>query len=237
MSARISSRRRDRRRRTALRAALVAGVLLVTGGAVYAGLARDESTPTAGATRSASASASPSPTPLSSLDLSGLPIARAPFCDVLDRGDVEEALGSPVAATAHYDSGDRVRITAGVTDVAHEFDCTFSAADGTQARAWVFAEPVTARVAGALAAESLREPGCAPATGTPTFGTPGAATLCRTGRPVTSTVTLRGLFGDAWLTCRLQAPAPVTAPATAQGTVERAAQWCVRVATTLGARR
>jgi hypothetical protein len=232
MPERTSPRRRDRRRRTAQRSALVAGVLLVTGGAVYAGLEAGRPAPTAGPQRSAPATADPSPTPLGSLDLSGLPVARAPFCNLLDREDVEEALGSPVAATAHYDSGDRVRITTGVTDVAHEFDCTFAAADGTQARAWVFAGPVTARAARSLTAESSREPGCSVVGAGPTYGTPGVTTRCRTGRAAATAVTLRGLFGDAWLTCRLAAPGP----ADARGTVQRAEQWCVRVATTLGAR-
>ena len=52
-------------------------------------------------------------------------------------------------------------------------------------------------------------------------------------RPQPASVTLRGLFGDAWLTCRLSTPGTVGG---ATQTVRRAEQWCVRVATTLGAR-
>jgi hypothetical protein len=46
-------------------------------------------------------------------------------------------------------------------------------------------------------------------------------------------VTRRGLFGDAWLSCQLSAPGPGTTDAV---TVRRAQEWCVRLATTLGAR-
>ncbi len=62
-----------------------------------------------------------------------------------------------MSGTAHYDSGDRVPLATGLTDVSHEFDCTFDAADGTQARAWVFAEPVTAAVGRSIVREACRE--------------------------------------------------------------------------------
>jgi hypothetical protein len=65
----------------------------------------------------------------------------------------------------------------------------------------------------------------------PTFGTPSAATVCRERKPARTTVTLRGLFGDAWLSCELRTPGDVVGQA-----VQRNEQFCVRVATTLGAR-
>jgi hypothetical protein len=169
---------------------------------------------------------------MASLDLSGLPIDRADFCSRLDQGDVEDALGGAVTDTTHYGSGDRVAMAPGVVDVSHEYDCTYDAADGTQARAWVFAEPVTTSVGRGIVREARAEQGCRPLERAPTFGTPSVGTLCRVARPEARAVTLRGLFGDAWLSCRLSTPGPDDA----LGTVQRAEQWCVRVATTLGAR-
>jgi hypothetical protein len=199
----------------ALTAAVVAvGLVVLTGG--------EDDDP--------SARPSPSPTRLDKVDLSDLPIARQPFCAALDEGDVEDALGTPVSATGHYDSGDRVRLTAAVRDLSHEYNCTFSGSAGTQARAWVFAEPVTARVATRIAAQARSAKGCRPVQAAPTFGTPTVSTLCQAGG--SRVVSLRGLFGDAWLTCQLTAPATEAAPET----VRRAEQWCVRVATTVGAR-
>ena len=229
--ARRGARTQARRRRSARRVVLVVLALLVTGGVVYAGLQARDPEPT----RTSAPKGSPTPSPsesLASVDLSDLPIERTAFCDRLDEGDVEDALGGTVSGTAHYDSGDRVPLATGLTDVSHEFDCTFDAADGTQARAWVFAEPVTAAIGRSIVREARAEKGCTVLDKAPAYGTPSVATLCRTAKPATQAVALRGLFGDAWLTCRLSAPG---APAEAEVT-SRAEQWCVRVATTLGAR-
>ena len=229
--ARRGSRTRARRRRSARRVLLVVLALIVTGGVVYAGLQLRDPAPTA----SPGPTTTPAPTssePLASLDLSGLPIERKAFCDRLDEGDVEDGLGAPVSSTGHYDSGDKVPLATGLTDVSHEFNCTFVAADGTQARAWVFAEPVTAAVGKSIVREASAEKGCTVVDRAPTYGTPSVTTLCRTGNPASRAVTLRGLFGDAWLSCRLSAPGTVPAA----DVTRRGEQWCVRVATTLGAR-
>jgi hypothetical protein len=169
---------------------------------------------------------------MASLDLSQLPIERSDFCNRLDEGDVEDALGGPATDTAHYGSGDRVTLAPGVVDVSHEYNCTYDAGDGTQARVWVFAEPVTASVGNGIVRDARAESGCRPLRKAPTFGTPAIGTICRTTKPEARAVTLRGLFGDAWLSCRLSTPGS----ADVLGTVQRAEQWCVRVATTLGAR-
>jgi len=205
--------------------------LLATGAVVYVGLDRRAADPPPRSSAQPTPSLSPS-APLRSVDLSHLPIERQPFCDELASDDVERALGSPVAGTYHYDDGDRRKITASLTDVAHEYNCTYAAADGTQARAWVFAQPVLPGVAAGLARDAVREPQCGRLEDAPTFGTPAVATVCRQRRPPAVAVTLSGLFGDAWLSCQLTTPAPGTAAAT----VTRADQWCVKVATTLGAR-
>ena len=194
------ARRRARRGRLVRRVAGLVLALLVTGAAVYVGV-RDGA-PNGDGQAAAHPTPSPSstpPTPLASLDLSGLPIERADFCGRLDRADVEEALGGPVTGTAHYGSGDRVALVPGVVDVSHEFNCTYDAGDGTQARAWVFAEPVATSVAGGIVRESRAESGCRPLQRAPRFGTPSIATICRSTKPESRAVTLRGLFGDAWM--------------------------------------
>jgi hypothetical protein len=225
------ARRRARRRRVVRRVAVLALALMLTGAAVYVGVRNGAPQGDARAAHP-SPSSSPTATPMASLDLSGLPIERTEFCGRLDRGDVEDALGGPATDTAHYGSGDRVALTPGVVDVSHEYNCTYDAGDGTQARVWVFAEPVTASVGSGIVREARAESGCRPLRKAPTFGTPAIGTICRTTKPEGRAVTLRGLFGDAWLSCRLSRPGSDDV----LGTVRRAEQWCVRVATTLGAR-
>ena len=224
------ARRRAGRSGGLRRVVAVVLAVAVTAGVVYVGIRLgrpDRGTPSAAPT----ASASDSSTPLASMDLSALPIERGPFCDVLDEGDVESALGGPVSDTGHYQSGDRAVLSTGVTDVSHEFNCTFEASTGARGRVWVFAEPVRPPVARALARDSRSEKGCDPVEQAPAYGTPSVATLCEDTKPPESAVTLQGLFGDAWLSCQLSTPGVST-----EETVRRAEQWCVEVATTLGAR-
>jgi hypothetical protein len=234
MSARARTRRgaraRARRRRRWRRIAVLALALAVTAAVVYAGTRGDGGGPAADPSGSP-ASPSPSATPSASVDLSALPIARQPFCDRIDDGDVEEALGGPVSSTYHYGNGDRRRLAPGLSDVSHEYNCTFAAADGTEARVWVFAQPVSRAVGTSIARDALRAKGCDRVPSAPTFGTPTAATVCEERKPVRTTVTLRGLFGDAWLSCALGTPG-----STVTETEQRNEQFCVRVATTLGAR-
>jgi hypothetical protein len=216
------------------RVAVLLVALVATGAVVYVGLRADVPVPRQAATPSPTPTATS--TPLAGLDLSGLPIERAPFCDAIDPDDVVTALGGPVSRTSNYDSGDRATLATGLTDVAHEYNCGYSAATGTQARAWVFAAPVTEGTARSLARELTGGTGCRPVLGGPQFGTPSAATRCQTSSPKGVVVTLRGLFGDAWLSCQLSTPASGVAATGASVTERRAEQWCVRLATTLGAR-
>lgn len=226
--ARGGARRTARRRRPVRRAVVPTVALLVSGGAVYVGLLGGSDSGPAPTARD-SATARPSTSPTGDLDLSALPIARAPFCDRLDEDDVEEALGGPVARTGQYDDGDRVRLDNGVTDVADEHNCTFTAADGTQARAWVFSAPVSRGEARGMVRDAGRERGCSRRPDPMTYGRPSVVTVCREagGRAVT----MRGLFGDAWLTCRLSSPDRNAG----RELVRRGQRWCVDIATTLGA--
>jgi hypothetical protein len=57
----------------------------------------------------------------------------------------------------------------------------------------------------------------------PAFGEPSRA--CRTQAGGVVTYTFRGLFGDAWLTCRL------VVGAGEEETPDRADRWCAAVAT------
>ena len=71
------------------------------------------------------ASPSASEPPVSRVDLSGLPVARAAFCDLLDQESIGDALGGTVIGTDHYGNGDEVNITPDLEDISHEFNCTY----------------------------------------------------------------------------------------------------------------
>jgi hypothetical protein len=202
--------------------------VLLSGTVVAVGL-RGTSDPTDGPPK---APAAVPPTRLHQLDLSGLPITRAPFCGQIDDRAVTAALGAPVAQATSYRSGERAQLAPGLRDIAHENGCRFDATGGEQARAWVFAERVLPSRARRIAAQVARAKGCSRATGTPVFGTPSVALVCRTGRPAATAASLRGLFGDAWLTCQVSSPSTGNEPRT----LHRAVRWCVHVAAVLGAR-
>jgi hypothetical protein len=218
--------RRQRRARRGRWPLLALLAVAVTGTAVLLGLRSD---PTA--ERPVEPAPKPAPTALRNVDLSGLPIPRAPFCDKVDDKFLVAALGGAVTHTEHYGSGSRAQLAPGVRDIAHEYNCTWVGAAGASARAWVFAEPVQPAEARTLARDQARVRGCEPATGGPTFGSPSVTVACRAGDGRT-TVTLSGLFGDAWFSCQLTR---TDAGATAQA-LRRTARWCVHVAATLGAR-
>ena len=176
------------------------------------------------------ASAGASPQALESLDLSNVPVARRPFCDALQPDDVRAALGGPVRGSTHYVPGQLASLGPGLRDVAHEYDCTFRGDAGAEARTWVFAAPAGRPLAASMTRTARDRPGCLLVPRAPTFGRPGVTTDCPAARGAGRTVSLRGLFGDAWLTCQL------TSRAAEPDVVRRAERWCVTVATTAGAR-
>ena len=198
--------------------------LLVVAGVGYAVL-RDPRSDAGPATPTAR------PTPLSDVDVSHLPIPRGPFCAALKQDDIEAALAGPVTRTGHYDSGARATLATGLTDIAHEYNCGYSAASGAEARAWVFAAPMTRSAAVALLRKSPAA-GCRQLSDGPRFGAPSAASVCRAGTGAPTVVTLRGLFGGSWLSCQLTTPRGAATP----DPVRRAERWCVQVATTVGSR-
>ena len=207
---------------------MVALAVLVTAGIVAYVLGSDgSSTPAAATTPSAS------PSPQHTVGLSHLPIPRARFCDWIGDSAVRQALGGAISEQVNYNSGDRVEVVPGVTDVAHEYDCTFNGVKGGQARAWVFAPPVDRAGADRLVRLARAQHGCTPLSGGPRYGAPTVSTACdtRLGDVPVKQVTLSGLFTDAWFSCQVSVPRASTAVAR-----KTAEQWCVHVATTLGAR-
>jgi hypothetical protein len=168
----------------------------------------------------ASPTRSEASTPLESLSTVGLVVQRDAFCSGIGPAALQDALGGSDYRGSSYNNGDPARLTAGTKDVAHEFDCTWRTSDGTIARAWVFAPPVTRPQARQLAKASLRR-GCA-ATHGAAFGKPSVATRCTTPKGVDDGYF--GLFGDAWLSCTLGARKPEPADLT-----ERTSRWCAAV--------
>jgi hypothetical protein len=164
-------------------------------------------------------------TPLASYATDRVAVVRAAFCEELPPEAVEAALDGSAAATTTYENGERTRLAPGLRDVAHEYGCTYESEDGTTARAWLFAPPVTAQRAGELAERARTARGCRSDEKGPRFGQPSLALVCDAGGEVT--VSYRGLFGDAWLSCSVSAPAGNVAEA---DLVDRAGRWCVQVA-------
>jgi len=159
-------------------------------------------------------------TPLADVDTTALVVPRAPFCDRVDPAAVERALGRAAGDLSAYRSGQRIKISDDVADVVHEFGCRWDAG-GAAAEAWVFAPPVTRDRAAGLVREVREGGGCADQ---PAFGAP--SVTCRSQAAGHVTFTVRGLFGDAWLSCRLTLDA-----ADHEATHDRAGRWCAAVAT------
>lgn len=163
--------------------------------------------------------------PLASFDTSALVVARTSFCPGLGSEQVADALGGDVESSSSYANGETARLTRRVRDVAHEFNCTWHTADGTTARAWVFAPPVTRERATDLVDGAVNSRGCTPIADAPAFGLPSAGLVCVS--PTATEASYRGLFGDAWLSCSIAAPTSVAR----DELVDRTGRWCVAVAT------
>lgn len=160
-------------------------------------------------------------TDLADFDSSAAVVQRGAFCDLIPDEAVDEALDGAEADLTAYDNGAETDALPG-GDVAHEYGCRF-AADGSEARAWVFAPPVTEKRAQALVKASSTR-GCRAEPDAPAYGEPSVALVCASGDR--REVSYRGLFGDAWLTCSLAAPSG----AQEGDQVERAGRWCVAAA-------
>ncbi|GCD90969.1 hypothetical protein [Nocardioides sp. LS1] len=175
-----------------------------------------------GGSSSPDAAPSASVTKLSDLDTTAMVVARDAFCSGIGPDTLQSALGTTHYDGLAYNNGEHARLVRGVRDVAHEYDCTWRAQDGSVARAWVFAPPVTVDRASQLRDAAVGR-GCQ-GTKDAGFGKPSVATRC--GTPRGHFQGYYGLFGDAWLSCTLavpgkQEPADLT---------ERASDWCAAVA-------
>ncbi len=159
-------------------------------------------------------------TDLADFDSASAVVRRAPFCELVAPEAVADALGGTGELTAWGNGEEVAAVPEG--DVAHEYGCAFTGT-GAEARAWVFAPPVTRTRAQALVGATTAK-GCKATPGAAAFGTPSSATTCTSKDQ--RTVAWRGLFGDAWLTCTLTQGIA----ATEAGLVERAGRWCVAVA-------
>jgi len=156
-------------------------------------------------------------TALSDFATDGLSVARGEFCARVAPDAVTEALTGDAADSDTWANGDRTKLAAGVRDVAHEYGCSWTGADGTVASAWVFAPPVTPAQATALAKDARGADGCRPVADAPAYGARSVAVRCG------DEIAFHGLFGDAWLSCSLQTPG-------AQPDLDRGGRWCVAVA-------
>lgn len=161
-------------------------------------------------------------TDLADFDTAAAVVQRAPFCELVPDEAVSAALGAEAELTAYGNGEESEALPSG--DVAHEYGCLFNAGPTVgNARAWVFAPPVTAARAGQLVS-AARTAGCTAEAAAPAYGTPSLALSCTADGLVT--VSYRGLFGDAWLACSLTLPVA----SAGDDAVSRAGRWCVAVA-------
>ncbi|MEI7057568.1 hypothetical protein WBG06_17225 [Nocardioides sp. CCNWLW239] len=162
---------------------------------------------------------------LSTADTTTMHVRRGAFCERVPTEDATEALGGAATEKKAYNDGDQTVISSGVTDVAQEYGCIWTGPEdsATSARAWVFAPPVTLDWATQMTKSVPK--GCKAAS-SPAYGKPSVALTCVDAKKQ-PTVILRGLFGDAWLSCQLTGKAGEAA-ATVQ---KRASRWCLVTAT------
>jgi hypothetical protein len=160
-------------------------------------------------------------TPLGSYVTTGFAVPRADFCGLIAEETAARALEGSVVGTDAHVNGDRVEVAKGVTDVVHEFSCSWRGGDGTTVSAWVFAPPITASEARDLRRSVTRDRSCEAVSG-PEFGASSVPTVCHRGKGRTQ-VAFHGLFGDAWLSCA------ITGPGKPKALRARAAGWCVDV--------
>lgn len=189
----------------------VAALLLVP---VIAGCSSDEP----------SAESTATPTPIAKLDVGAVQLARATFCDQLPDTAVRRALGGDADSDESWANGDPLPGADGSGDVGHEIGCAWTGAGGSAARAWVFARPVDATLAGTLVGQAGRRKGCT-AERTPTFGSPAVLQTCTLTGGV-QRVRRAGLFGDTWLTCEVSGTS-------AEPLRGRADDWCAAVVAAL----
>jgi hypothetical protein len=183
-----------------------------------------------GCSKDEKAAPEPSPTPIASLNTAEMELPRIEFCQLVPDKAVEDAVGGKPTSDSSYGNGDEVGVTGIGNDVVHEIGCAWTGKNGSTARAWVFARPVTTDFGQSVIASGKKTKGCRTIAGPP-YGKPASTQLCRL---VGGQQRLRhaGLFGQTWLTCEL-----ATTGSTQTVLRDRADQWCSEVANALNTAR
>ncbi|HET7349425.1 MAG TPA: hypothetical protein VFJ28_00660 [Marmoricola sp.] len=173
----------------------------------------------------------PEPTPIDRLNTAAMQIPRIQFCPRIDPGAIADALGGEPDDDRSWGNGDEAPVLpGGRSDVVQELGCEWTTEDGVSARAWVFARPVTARLASRVVRDAAGQERCRTA-GNAGFGDPSYRQVCRVGD--TQRARRAGLFGQTWLTCELTVPASTPAREVDQ----RTDAWCVEVVNALNTSR
>jgi hypothetical protein len=173
----------------------------------------------------------PEPTPIGRLNTTAMQIPRIQFCPRIDPGAIADALGVEPDDDRSWGNGDEAQVLAGGrSDVVQELGCEWTTEDGASARAWVFARPVTPRLAAQVVRDAVGQRGCRTA-GNAGFGRPSYRQACRVDD--TQQVRRAGLFGQTWLTCELTVPGATPA----REVTQRADAWCVEVVNALNTSR
>ena len=172
----------------------------------------------------------PAPTPIASLNTAEMELPRIDFCQLVPDDAVEDAVGGKPASDSSYGNGDEVEIAGVGKGVVHEIGCSWTGDDGTTARAWVFARPVSTAFARSVIASGRKTQGCRTIAGPP-YGKPAATQVCRTADGK-QRVRHAGLFGQTWLACELATRNAETAELR-----DRADAWCSEIANALNTAR
>lgn len=168
--------------------------------------------------------ASARPTTLAQLDVAGVQVARAEFCDGVPEAAVRDALAAEPSKQDDWGNGDPVPGSDDPGDLGHELGCSWTAGDGTTARAWVFGRPVDADFAATLVGHAGERRRCTAAAASD-FGSPSVLQTCRLPGGV-ERVRRAGLLGDSWLTCEVAGPR-------AADPRSRLDAWCAAVVSAL----
>jgi hypothetical protein len=172
----------------------------------------------------------PSPTPIANLNSVAMKVPRIEFCPLVPHSAISDALGGKPGSQSTYGNGDEEELPGVGKDVVHEIGCSWTGKDGTTARAWVFARPITAAFAHTVIASDNVSPGCRTVPG-PAYGQPATTQLCRLPSGE-QRVRHSGLFGQTWLSCELAATGLDQAVLRT-----RTDRWCVEVANSLNTAR
>jgi hypothetical protein len=170
------------------------------------------------------------PTPIASLNTVAMQVPRIEFCALVPKDAVSDALGGEAESDAAYGNGDEEELPGVGEDVVHEIGCSWTGKDGSAARAWMFARPISADFARTVVASAKRTKACRLVPG-PAYGKPAMTQLCDL-PDGTRRVRHAGLFGQTWLTCEVSSGELEAAELRA-----RTDRWCVDVANSLNTAR